>query len=159
MSYLIWKLLHIASVVIFLGNIATGVFWATHANKSGDLKQIATTFDGIIRSDRWFTIPGVIGIIISGTCAAITANLPIFGTGWILWPIILFLISGIVFGLRVGPLQREILVLTRSANNSDQIWADYRKLYASWKLWGSLALLAPIAAMTIMVLKPALLAP
>jgi uncharacterized membrane protein len=133
MSYLVWKLLHVASVVLFLGNIATGAFWAAHANQSGDLKQIAATFDGIIHSDRWFTVPGVIGIIVSGTCAAITANLPILGTGWILWAIILFLTSGIVFGVRLGPLQRKILVLTQSANNSDQIWADHRRLYESWK--------------------------
>jgi uncharacterized membrane protein len=156
MSYLVWKLLHIASVVIFLGNITTGLFWAAHANRSGVLKQIAATFDGIIRSDRWFTVPGVVGILASGVVAAITGKLSILGTGWILWPIILFSISGIVFGLWVGPLQRRILTLTKSANTSDQSWAAYRKLYVRWELWGLVALLTPVAAMIIMVLKPVL---
>lgn len=27
MSYLLWKLLHYAAVVLFLGNIITGLFW------------------------------------------------------------------------------------------------------------------------------------
>lgn len=65
MSYLVWKLLHIASVIIFLGNIVTGLFWAAHAHKARYFTLIASTFEGIIRSDRWFTIPGVVGIVIS----------------------------------------------------------------------------------------------
>jgi uncharacterized membrane protein len=154
MSYLFWKLFHIASVVIFLGNISTGLFWAAHANKSGDLNQIAATFDGIIRSDRWFTVPGVVGILASGIVAAIAAKLSILGTGWILWPAILFSISGVTFGMWVGPLQRQILTFAKSADASDQSWTTYRKLYVRWELWGLVALLTPVAAMIIMVLKP-----
>ena len=156
MIYLVWKLVHVASVVVFLGNITTGMFWAAHANRSGDFKQIAATFDGIIRSDRWFTMPGVIGILASGVGAAMAASLPLLGTGWILWPVILFSISGIVFGLFVAPLQRRIVALTQSTNKSHESWHDYRELYVRWELWGLLAILTPIAAMIVMVLKPAL---
>jgi uncharacterized membrane protein len=62
MSYELWKPLHIRSVILFLGNITTGLFWATRANKTRDFSQIASTFENIIRSDRLFTIPGVFGI-------------------------------------------------------------------------------------------------
>ena len=55
MNYLIWKLIHVAAVIIFLGNIITGLFWAARAHKSHDFKLIASTFQGIIRSDRYFT--------------------------------------------------------------------------------------------------------
>lgn len=109
MSYFVWKLLHIVSVILFLGNITTGLFWATHARRTRDFAVIALTFDGIIRSDRWFTIPGVIGIIVAGIAMAVKANLPILGTGWILWSIALFAIAGTVFGIWVAPLQRELL--------------------------------------------------
>lgn len=156
MSYLGWKLLHIISVILFLGNILTGLFWAAHATRSRDFRLIAATFDGIIRSDRWFTIPGVFGIIISGVAAAMMANLPLLRTGWILWPLILFAISGIVFGVWVAPLQGKIARLASNGDSSEHSFETYKKLYRRWELWGLAALLTPFAAAAIMVLKPAL---
>ena len=156
MSYLLIKLLHIASVVVFLGNIATGLFWANHAHKTRDFKLIASAFDGIIRSDRLFTGPGVVGILVTGFAAAIIAQFPILSTGWILWPIILFSISGLVFGIWVAPLQRKIHYAACTADSTDSAWKEYAKQYKRWEIWGLVALITPIAGMVIMVLKPAL---
>lgn len=156
MSYLILKVLHVASVVVFLGNITTGLFWANHAHNSRDFKLIASTFDGIIRSDRRFTAPGVLGILITGLVAAIVAGIPILSTGWIFWPIVLFSISGLVFGVWVAPLQRKILNLVRNTDSTEVAWQVYMELYKRWELWGLVALITPVAAMVIMVLKPAL---
>lgn len=156
MSYLAWKLLHIVSVILFLGNITTGLFWAAHAHKSRDFRLITSTFEGIIRSDRWFTLPGVLGILIAGVAAAIAGKVPMLATGWILWSIILFSISGIVFGVWVAPLQGKILSFARAADASDQTWETYRKLYKRWELWGLLALITPAIAVVLMVLKPSL---
>lgn len=156
MSYLVLKLLHIASVVVFLGNIATGLFWANQAHKTRDFRLIATVFDGIIRSDRLFTGPGVAGILVSGFAAAIVARIPILGTGWIFWPIVLFSISGLVFAARVAPLQKSIRRSAQAADPTDAAWQDYAVLYRRWEIWGLIALLTPVGAMVIMVLKPAL---
>jgi len=156
MTYLILKACHVASVIIFLGNITTGLFWARHAHKSHDFKLIASTFDGIIRSDSQFTAVGVIGILLTGFAAAMVAKLPILGTGWIVWPIILFSISGLAFGARVAPLQRKILNLARNASPTEATWQAYVTQYKTWELWGLVALVTPVAAMAIMVLKPAL---
>lgn len=156
MTYLIWKFLHVLSVILFVGNITTGVFWAAHAAAGRDLRLVASTFEGIIRADRWFTTPGVIGLTVSGTVAALAGNLPILGTGWILWGIVLLLVSGAAFGMRVAPLQREILSVARVGDGEESSWAAFEKLYGSWKLWGAIALAAPLAAVVIMVLKPRL---
>lgn len=156
MSYAAWKLVHVAAVILFLGNITTGVFWANHAHRSRDLRLIASTFEGISRSDRWFTMPGVFGIVLGGVAAAVEGNLPILGTGWILWPIVLFSISGIIFGARVAPLQRKIAEVARAADSSADAWDSYETIYRRWELWGLLALFAPAIAMAIMVLKPSL---
>ena len=156
MSYVALKLLHIASVIAFLGNIFTGLYWANHAHRSRDLKLIAWTFDGINRSDRLFTVPGVLGILFTGVAAAIIAGYPILGTGWILWPIVLFSISGVIFGVWLVPLQREILETARADQPTDTAWQTYVKAYRRWEIWGLVALITPIAAMAIMVLKPAL---
>jgi uncharacterized membrane protein len=156
MSYLIWKFLHVASVIVFVGNITTGVFWGAYANKSRDFGVIASTFEGIVRSDRVLTMPGVIGIVVSGVVAAIVGGLPILGTGWILWGIALFALAGFVFGSRVAPLQRQIVALARSADSGETSRQAYEQLYRSWVRWGWVALLAPAAAVIIMVVKPQL---
>jgi uncharacterized membrane protein len=73
--YLFLKLLHIIAVVLFLGNIITGLFWKFHAEGTRDARIIAHTFEGISRSDRWFTMPGVLLILAAGIPAAIIAKL------------------------------------------------------------------------------------
>jgi uncharacterized membrane protein len=151
MPYLILKLLHVIAVILFLGNITTGLYWKFHADRTTDPKIIAHAFEGIIRSDRWFTIPGVILIILAGVGAAIIGRLPILGTGWIFWSIVLFSISGLAFSFKVAPLQVRIVNL---ACKEKMDWAHYHKLSRAWEFWGLVALLTPVGAVVLMVLKP-----
>jgi uncharacterized membrane protein len=155
MTYLFLKLLHIACVVAFLGNIATGLFWAARAHRTRDARLIADTFDSIIRSDRLFTMPGVLGIIVTGVAMAVVADMSLLGTGWILWPIVLFVVSGAMFGAIVAPLQRRIADMARAAQGAAPD-AAHDATYARWKTWGHAALLAPLGALAIMVMKPSL---
>jgi uncharacterized membrane protein len=156
MTYLIWKCLHILAVVVFLGNIGSGLFWAAQAHRSRDARLIAATFCSIERSDRWFTIPGVVGIVVSGIAMAMSGGFPILSTGWIIWPIGLFTLSGVVFGVWVAPLQRRIYRDMEAATSVEAVWSGYTGMYRRWELWGLLALLAPFASALIMILKPAL---
>lgn len=155
MLYLLVKALHVVSVVLFVGNIVTGVFWKVHADLTGELRARAQALDGIIKADRIFTVPGVLLIIATGVTLAMTAHLPILGTKWILWSIVLFTISGVAFMAKVGPLQKRMLANVRAgmAGNWDQ--ATYDTLSKGWTVWGTIATLAPIAAIFLMVLKPA----
>jgi uncharacterized membrane protein len=153
--YLLIKLLHIVAVIAFVGNITTGIFWHTYAARTRDPKLLAYTMGGIIRSDRLFTIPGVIGIIATGIAAAIYGNIPILRTGWILWTLILFIVSGLIFMIRVAPLQRQLHALAEEATQSGTFdYARYRALAIRWEVWGSTALLTPLAGVVLMVLKP-----
>ena len=155
--YLLLKLLHVIAVIAFLGNITTGLFWHSHAARTRDPRLLAHTMDGIIRSDRFFTVPGVVGIIISGVAAALRGNLPILGTGWILWTLVLFSISGLVFMLRVAPLQRQLLALAESGVHSGAFdYLHYHALAVRWEVWGAIALLTPVGGLVLMVLKPSL---
>lgn len=157
MIYLLLKLLHIIAVILFLGNIITGWFWKYHADHTTDPKIIAHAFEGIIRSDRWFTIPGIIVITLAGIGTAVVGQFPILGTGWILWSIIFFLISGFIFSWKVAPLQARIANTARAAAASNQMdWDLYRSLSRAWEIWGFVALLLPVAAVALMVLKPSL---
>ncbi len=155
--YLVVKLLHILAVVLFLGNIITGLFWKVHAERSGDPRLIAHTFEGITRSDRLFTIPGVVVIVATGTWNALSGGFPILGTGWILWSLVLFTISGAVFMIWVAPLQRRIAKFASAAASASQFdWPRYRSMARTWELWGLVAVLTPLVALVLMVLKPQL---
>ena len=153
--YLALKLLHILAVVIFLGNIITGLFWKAHGDRTRDPRIMFHTLEGITRSDRWFTVPGVLLIVVSGIAAAIIGRFPILGTNWIWQSIALFTVSGLIFGMQVAPLQAWLRQMTTTAAAGGAWDADaYRGLSVRWEMWGVLALLTPLAALALMVFKP-----
>lgn len=153
--YLLIKLLHVIAVIAFLGNITTGLFWHAHAARTQDPKLLAHTMDGIIRSDRLFTVPGVIGIIITGFAAAKFGGLPVLKTGWIAWTLAAFALSGLVFMARVAPLQRQLRALAAAGEQSGSFdYFRYRALAIRWEIWGAVALLTPFVGLVLMVLKP-----
>ena len=155
--YLGFKLLHVVSVIFFLGNIVTGLFWKAHADRSRDPKIIDSAIDGIIRSDRLFTVPAIHLIVIGGFGAAITGRHPILGTGWIFWSIVLFSVSGVAFASRVAPLQRKLRAVTRAGAEAGRLdWTAYAALSRRWELWGIVALATPAVATALMILKPLL---
>lgn len=151
--YQVLKLIHVIAVIMFIGNIVTGLFWKAHADRTKDVRLIAHTMDGIIRSDRWFTIPGVIIITVAGMMTAIQARLPMLRTGWIFWSLVAFSISGLVFALRVAPLQKQILRMAAAADAATFDWRAYRARSIQWELWGLVATLTPLIAVALMVLK------
>lgn len=154
MYYSYFKLIHLVAVVIFLGNIITGLFWMYVAVKTKDLKIINFTIKGIIKADRYFTIPGVILITAGGFLAAIYGQLPILKTGWIFWSIIMFSISGLAFAFKVAPLQKRIYNLTLDEETStDFDWVNFHKAYLQWDIWGFISLLTPVLAFVMMILK------
>ncbi len=152
-AYLFLKLIHIFAVIIFMGNIITGLFWMRMADKTNDFRIISFTMKGIIKSDQWFTIPGVIIITAGGIAAAIQGGLPLLRTGWIFWSIIMFIISGIVFSVKLAPLQKKIHHLAEKNKTENSHLAMYRSSLKQWEQWGLVAVLTPIAAMIMMVLK------
>jgi uncharacterized membrane protein len=155
--YLWLKLVHVLAVAMFLGNIVTGVFWHKHAERTGDARLMAHAMDGVLRSDRLFTMPAVLLIIASGVLAALQGGFPIFRTGWILWTLVLFGISGLVFGLRLTPLQKRMRDLAQAGASSGTFERDaYQKLSKQWDFWGAVATLAPLGGLALMVLKPAI---
>ncbi len=79
--YLILKLVHVAGVVLFLGNITVGVFWKRFSDRSRNAAIMASTMDGIIAADRVFTIPGILLLLVGGFGAAFVGGIPILSTG------------------------------------------------------------------------------
>ncbi len=151
MVYSILKLIHVLAVIIFMGNITVGIFWKMYAEKTKDAKIIAFTFKGIIKADRIFTMPSVAVLLIFGIGAA-GGHYNILAAGWIFWSLVLFIISGAVFMAKVVPLQKKIYAL--ASEDSKFNWDEYKKLADQWSLWGSIALITPLIAVVLMVVKP-----
>ena len=150
MLYLILKLVHVFGVVIFLGNITVGVFWKAYADRSRNATIMASTMDGIIAADKIFTIPGIVILLGGGIGAAVVGRIPILSTGWLLWGIVAFILSGLAFG-PLSRAERRISVAAHAGN-----FQEYEEQSKGWTFWGSLALIFPIIAFVIMILKPAL---
>jgi uncharacterized membrane protein len=101
-------------------------------------------------------VPSVVIILLTGIVAAGRAGLPILGTGWLLWSSGSFAVSGLLFALRVVPLQRSIVALVSRPNASPVDWAVFAQLYRRWKLYGVLSFSAVLLPFILMVLKTAL---
>jgi uncharacterized membrane protein len=152
--YLTLKLLHIFGVVLFLGNIITAVLWKTLADRSNDARVIAYAMEGIISADRYFTVPGVGLITVTGVSLVISSGYSFLGTTWIWQSLVLFAISGVAFMFLLAPLQRRLRDVAVQGARGYFDRALYQRLSRQWTIWGSLATLTPLAALGLMVLKP-----
>lgn len=152
--YLFLKIIHVAAVVIFLGNIIIGLFWMSRAYDSKDPAMISFVAKTVIKSDKWFTLPSIIIIIVGGIWMSVLAHLPILRTGWILWSIILFSVSGLCFSFRVSPLQNKLYAIANKATEEKVFsWEDFKMVYLEWEIWGLISIGAPVLSMILMILK------
>ncbi len=151
MAYLIWKLIHVLAVIIFLGNVTVNIFWKSYAEKSKDRIKIADTFKGIMKTDRIFTMPSVTFLIIFGLGAAMTNSYDLIETPWILWSIVLVIISAFAFMSKLVPLQKKIIALVSDEERFS--WDEYSKLSKLWNFWGIIAVATPYLAVIMMVVK------
>lgn len=149
MSFLFAKLLHLIAAVLFLGNITTGIFWVHHLARRRDPRLLAEAMAGVIRSDRWLTVPGVVLVISAGIYAAIQGKLSLLGTPWILWSVLAVSASGVLY-LPLARLQQRIVARALAAHAK---WADCAPLLRRWGQLGGASLLLAWTALALMVLK------
>jgi uncharacterized membrane protein len=150
--YLILKAAHVISVVVFLGNVITAIFWKAHGDR-GDLRSRAQALDGIIRADRAFTTPSVLAIVATGVSLVLVGGIPLL-TPWIFWSLVLFGLAGATFGAFVGPLQKKLSANVQAGLAGKWNESEYLALSKRWRFWGWIATGAPLLALVLMVLKP-----
>jgi uncharacterized membrane protein len=156
--YLALKVVHVLAVVLFLGNISLAMVWKLDADRTKDPVVMAHVLRGIVLGDRWVTIPSVIALIASGITMAVLGKLPLLHVDWIWQSMSLLGLSGALYVYPIGPDQRHLLELARTAreNGANIDWPVYQSVSRRWLYAGWLAILAPAAAVALMVLKPGL---
>jgi len=153
--YLVLKTLHVIAVVAFLGNISVGLFWKAVADRSGSAEIMHHTMKSIILGDRLITIPSIIVLFFAGLATALHAHIPLLHTGWVLWSLVLFTISGLAF----APLSRTQVQLASTAaemTTDETARGRYEHLSRGWTFWGLIALGAPVVVLVLMIVKPGL---
>jgi uncharacterized membrane protein len=153
--YLAIKAIHVFAVVMFLGNITVGLFWKRYGDRTGNAAIMAHTVRGIILADRLITVPSILVIVVAGVAAAAAAGIPILATGWIVWSLGLFILSGMAF-MPLSRVQRALYQVATTGLQTQDQKTRYDALSRQWDIWGSIALILPIVALILMVVKPAL---
>lgn len=153
-------LIHIGAVVVFMGTIVTALFWQRAAERTGNPGIIAHTYHMLNRFDVLLTPISIVAIALSGVLLAQFAELSIVGTGWIFWSLVAWGASGVLFMVRLFPIQRR---LECEANDAEQKMdpgiLTHMRTGKQWAHWAHLTLVGIVVAFCLMVLKPALLTP
>ena len=94
-------------------------------------------------------MPAVAFLILAGFGAMGIGYIP-FETGWICGDFIMIVISAAAFMAKVVPAQKKLLKIAETDPFDQQLYDAVSK---EWNLWGSIATIAPIIAVILMVLK------
>lgn len=146
--------IHIFAAVIFIGNIMTAAFWKIRADKSGNLESIAVTSRSLELADMAFTIPGVLGLLVTGIWMVGITGWQRFQEPWLAISLVLLIVTAVISTAGLVPLQKRMTRLARDQAAAGQADPDYRKASRTWSMMGGVATLLPVVILVLMVMKP-----
>lgn len=154
-SYLLLKSLHILGVVLFLGNIVVTGWWKTMADRTRAPAIVAFAQRQVTLTDYVFTAGGAALLLAGGIGNAMVHGIDYLTVRWTAWGYWLFVASGIIWLLVLIPVQRKQARLARQFARGSAIPLEYWRLGRIWTVSGTLATVIPLAALFVMVFKPA----
>ena len=147
-EYAVLKTVHIVGVVLLIGNVTVTAFWKTVADRAGDPRLVAFAQRLVTYTDWFFTLGGVVLVIVGGYGAAYVIGLDPFRVSWLVEGQLLFLASGVIWlGLLVPVQARQAREFSRGAPVPRSYW----RLGQWWLAWGIGATVPPVAATYVMV--------
>lgn len=149
----IWLLLHLLGALLAVGNMITAAFWKIRADRTGNPVIIHGAARNVMLADYVFTIPGLVLLVVSGGVMAERAGIPLSGFNWLTLSLILFAVSGIIWGAVLLPAQRRMIKHSAECLASDSMSEAYRAASRTWAVYGVAATLLPIAILYLMVMK------
>ncbi|MBZ0158235.1 MAG: DUF2269 domain-containing protein [Alphaproteobacteria bacterium] len=147
-SYQWHKLLHIAGAVLFLGNIVVTGVWMFMAGCTRSNPVLRFASRAVNWADAFFTVPGVFLVFVNGDILSVRWG-GVFRTGWIAVSLVLFAVSGVIWGGFLLRYQHRLIVLSER-----QQAAEFFLVLRRWYALGILATVIPFLALALMVLKP-----
>lgn len=153
-TYLILKTLHIIGAVLFLGNIIITGWWKLMANKTRKPEVIAFAQRQVTLTDFVFTAGGSSLLFAAGIANIILYDINIMTTTWILWALILFTLSGLIWGGILIPIQIKQAREAKQFTSQSIISKEYWQREIQWYIYGTIAIFLPLISLSLMVIKP-----
>jgi len=153
-GYPLLKLLHVLGAVLLLGNIMVTAWWKGMADRTRNPAVIAFAQRQVTLTDFAFTATGVLLLAGSGY-AMVFAGPWSLDTPWLDWGQSLFFATGLIWVGVLIPIQCIQARMARGFVCGKVIPHRYRQLSALWMGFGLVAVALPLAAFSLMVLKPA----
>jgi uncharacterized membrane protein len=153
-SYNVLKFIHVLGVIILVGNVTITAFWKVLADMTKDARIIAHAQRGVSVADWIFTLAGIFLIMVGGYGAALTKDLPLFSSFWLVAGQILFGVSGVIWLGLLVPLQIRQGRAARKFAEGGEVPPDYWRDAKSWLVWGIVATVPLVASVYFMVDKP-----
>lgn len=154
MRYELLKAMHIFGAVLLLGNITVTAWWKGMANRTGNPRIIAFAQRQVTLTDFLFTLPGAILIVASGDYIAYALMTDSWDIPWLAWGRLLFIASGLIWICVLVPVQIRQARLARTFSDDTQIPSAYWRLNRYWYVFGTIAVVLPMANLYWMVFKP-----
>jgi uncharacterized membrane protein len=148
-----WNLfMHILGAVLFIGNMVVTAAWMSLARRSKNAEALRLGVQGIMFTDAVFTTPGALLLLLNGGIL----SAPYFKTNWhwLVAGIILYILSGALWGIAVIPAQKKLAHAMSRMPAGGPIPAECDALMAKWFRFGGMATLLPLIALALMVFKP-----
>ena len=153
MSYLAWKVLHVLGACLFIGNNLVTPLWRAMAEAKRDPVILAYSQRLITLTDYIFTGGGI--ALLLGAGHAMAAQQPaLWHQSWFLGAYVLFVVSGIVWGAVLLPIQIAQAKLARGFADGGPISERIWQLSRRWTVAGIIASLLPLGSLVLMVMKP-----
>ena len=146
--------LHIASAVIFLGNLITAAFWKARSDHSGSPDVIAHTSRLLMHADLAFTGPGIAGLVVTGIWMVGLTGWRRFEEPWLAASLIMLVVTAIIWLAVLLPLQVRMARMSQLRSGGPTDETGYRKASKVWAGMGGIATLLPVVTLFLMVFKP-----
>ena len=150
-------LMHIVGAAMLIGNALFMAAWLVLADRVGSDDQRRRAAWAVNVGDVWFTVPGVVLLLAHGMAMVTERYGGLTGflsTSWIAAGSVLLTLTGVVWALRLVPLQLELQRLAQLPGPLDL--AAFRTVLRPWYVWGTIATVLPLAASELMRTKPVL---
>ncbi len=154
MLYAFLKTLHLIGVVMLVGNAVVTLIWKLAADRTRHSSLIAFAQRLVILTDWWFTVGGVILLMLGGYGAAAVAHLDLVRIAWLLWGQVLLVVSGALWAGVLVPAQIQQVRQARAFAEGRPIPEGYWQAGRRWTIWGILATALLVVAIALMVFKP-----
>lgn len=92
-----FRFAHVTGVIILVGKLTITAYWKVLADRTRDARIIAHAQSGVAIADWFWTLLGIVLVMVGGHGAVWSQGLPVFGPLWLVWGQALFALSGLIW--------------------------------------------------------------